>query len=83
MSYSTIYTLDGSELTTGIQSQAVCDETVRTAAALAQDRGESVVVEDRGTEECYCVSPVGKREAAPEGWVPEWNEPETEDDSPC
>ena len=68
MTYSTIYDLDGNTLTDGVQSQRVCDATINTARALARSRGRSVIVEDRGTAECYRVTPAGHIWRAPEGW---------------
>lgn len=60
MTYSTIYDLrTGYTLTDGLQSQKVCDETINTAKELAATRGRSVIVEDRGTNECYRVTPGG------------------------
>jgi hypothetical protein len=72
MTYSTIYELNGYPITDGVQSQKVCDATINTARALAASRSETVVVEDRGTEECYVVTPKGEIEAAPDGWTPDW-----------
>ena len=75
MTYSTIYDLATAEtLTDGVQSQAVCDATINTARRIAADRGRSVVVEDRGTEECYRVTPKGRRLAAPKSWTPTWDQ---------
>ncbi len=72
MTYSTIYDMDGNIIADGVQSQAVCDETIRTARDLAATRKASVVVEDHGTGECYRVTPAGHRWKAPKGWVPAW-----------
>ena len=73
MTYSTIYDLDGNTLTDGVQSQRVCDATLNTARAMARSRRRSVVVEDRGTEECYRVTPAGHKWRAPKGWLtPTW-----------
>lgn len=69
MTYSTIYYLDGSIATDGVQSQAICNETIRAARRIAADDKRSVVVEDRGTEECYRVTPAGHRWRAPKGWT--------------
>lgn len=76
MSYSTIYDLNGYTLTDGVQSQKVCNATIIAARNLARDRGESVVVEDRGTEECYTVMANGDIEDAPAGWEAEWENEE-------
>lgn len=74
MTYSTIYDLDGNTLTDGVQSQRVCNATITTARAMARSRRRSVVVEDRGTEECYRVTPAGHKWRAPEGWLmPTWS----------
>jgi streptogramin lyase len=73
MTYSTIYDMTtGCLITDGVQSQKVCDATIQTARRIAADRGHSVIVEDRGTEECYRVTPSGKIWRAPKGWTPEW-----------
>lgn len=73
MSYSTIYDMRNAiPITDGVQSQAICDETIRTARELACNLGRSVIVEDRGTEECYRVTPGGLRWRAPENWIPSW-----------
>jgi hypothetical protein len=72
MTYSTIYWMDdGMVATDGVQSQAVCDETINTARRLAYWHGRSVIVEDRGTHECYRITPSGRRWKAPRSWVPE------------
>lgn len=70
MTYSTIYGLDGNIISDGLQSQKVCDETMIVARSIAWRRGESVVIEDRGTMECYRVTPRGCRIKPPYGWVP-------------
>ena len=70
MSYSTIYDFnDASIITDGVQSQAVCNATINTARNIARDRKRSVIVEDRGTNECYRVTPSGLKWRAPKGWV--------------
>ena len=68
MTNSTIYDLDGNTLTDGVQSQRACDATITTARAMARSRRRSVVVEDRGTAECYRVTPAGHKWRAPQGW---------------
>ena len=56
-----------------MQSQRACDATINTARAMARSRRRSVVVEDRGTEECYRVTPAGHKWRAPTGWLtPTW-----------
>ena len=73
MTYSTIYDMQtGHTITDGVQSQKVCDATLNTARQLAADRGHSVIVEDRGTEECYRVTPAGHIWHAPRGWTASW-----------
>ena len=69
MTYSTIYDLDGNTLTDGVQSQRVCNATLIAARGLARARGRSVIVEDRGTAECYRVTPAGHKWRAPQGWA--------------
>ena len=74
MSYSTIYDLDGNTITDGVQSQLVCDATINTARSIAAARGKSVIVEDRGTQECYRVTPCGHKWRAPATWsLPDWD----------
>ncbi|HTE37517.1 MAG TPA: hypothetical protein VK634_19715 [Reyranella sp.] len=73
MTCSTIYFLDGNVATDGVQSQKACDATITTARRIAADHRRSVVVEDRGTEECYRVTPSGRIWRAPKGWgAPSW-----------
>lgn len=74
MSYSTIYSLDGNIITDGVQSQRVCDATINTARDCAARQKASVVVEDRGTRECYRITPAGHRWRAPKGWTPTWDQ---------
>lgn len=69
MTYSTIYDLDGTVIADGVQSQAVCNETIITARRIAADNKRSVIVEDCGTGECYRVTPAGHRWRAPRWWV--------------
>jgi hypothetical protein len=77
MSYSTIYDmLSGYTITDGVQSQKVCDCTIQAARRIAAERGHSVIVEDRGTLECYRVTPAGHIWRAPRWWVPSWMEEE-------
>lgn len=52
-----IYTMDGEEITVGLQGSAVCDEAIRAAKSIAKDRGETVRLEDDG--ELYDVHPDG------------------------
>jgi streptogramin lyase len=69
MSYSTIYDIATARvLTDGVQSQAVCNATINTARNIARDQRRSVIVEDRGTGECYRVTPAGHRWKAPSWW---------------
>lgn len=76
MSYSTIYDQGGNVITDGVQSQRACDATLNTARSIAATRRRAVVVEDRGTRECYRVGPSGRCYAAPRGWVPVWDSTE-------
>jgi hypothetical protein len=69
MSYSTIYDLStATPITDGVQSQKVCNATLNTARRIAASRGRSVIVEDRGTNECYRVTPKGHIWKAPKNW---------------
>ena len=43
-----IYTMNGEEITMGLQGSAVCDEAIRAAKSIARDRGEAVRLEDDG-----------------------------------
>lgn len=71
MSYSTIYDMDTAmPIADGVQSQLVCDATINTARDLARTRKRSVIVEDRGTEECYRVTPAGHIWRVPKWWGP-------------
>ena len=75
MTYSTIYwATDGMVAADGLQSQAVCDETWNAARRMARVAGKSVIVEDRGTRECYRITPGGHKWRAPKWWVPEWGQ---------
>lgn len=66
--YSTIYDMDGTPITDGVQSQRICNATIQAARELARDRGRSVIVEDRGTREQYRVTPAGHRWRVPRSW---------------
>ena len=72
--YSTIYDLNGNIITDGVQSQTICDATINTAKQIARDKKHSVVVEDRGTQECYRVTPTGRKLCAPRDWTPTWKQ---------
>ena len=76
MTYSTIYDMATSyTITDGVQSQKICDATIITARRIARERGRSVVVEDRGTQECYRVTPAGYVWRAPNWWAePVWEQ---------
>ena len=70
---TTIYSLSGEIITQGVQSQAVCDATLRTARDIAAGRRHSVVVEDADTGEVYRVTPSGAIWKAPKNWgAPSW-----------
>ena len=73
--YSTIYDLGTAyTITDGVQSQMTCDATIVTARSIAASRGRSVIVEDRGTQECYRVTPAGHVWRAPRSWPqPNWS----------
>lgn len=45
---ATIYSGDGYEITTGLQPSSACDEAVKAAYAIAEERGEDVFLEDDG-----------------------------------
>lgn len=78
MTYSTIYDMTtGHIIADGVQSQAVCDATINTARTIAAERGHSVIVEDRGTLDCYRVTPTGNRWGRPKYWTPSWDQEET------
>ena len=77
MTYSTIYWATGHRaghvITDGVQSQKICDATLNTARRIAREEGASVIVEDRGTEEVYRVTPAGHKWRAPAWWgSPAW-----------
>lgn len=73
MSYSTIYDMvTGYTITDGVQSQKICNATINTARSCAESRGHSVIVEDRGSKECYRVTPAGHIWRRPKWWIPEW-----------
>jgi len=73
MTYSTIYDpKTGYAITDGVQSQKICDATINTARSIARHKCRSVIVEDRGTQECYRVTPAGHRWRAPKDWAPSW-----------
>ena len=75
MTYSTIYDMATAyTITDGVQSQKVCDATINTARSIAASRGRSVIVEDRGTQECYRVTPSGYIWRTPKSWQqPNWS----------
>jgi len=52
-----IYTMNGEEITVGLQGSAVCDEAIHAAKRIAADRGEAVRLEDDG--ELFDVFPDG------------------------
>ena len=75
MTYSTIYDMgSAATIADGVQSQKVCDATINTARSIAATLGRSVIVEDRGTQECYRVTPAGHKWRAPKSWPqPVWS----------
>jgi hypothetical protein len=60
-----IYTMNGEEITMGLQGSAACDEAIRAAKNIAKDLGETVRLEDDG--ELYDVYPDGTVEEG-EAW---------------
>lgn len=52
-----IYTMNGEEITVGLQGSAVCDEAIQSAKAIAAEREETVRLEDDG--ELWDVHPDG------------------------
>lgn len=69
MTYSTIYNMKTEYVEAdGVQSQSVCDATIKTARSIAREKKTSVIVEDYGTRECYRVTPAGHIWAAPKEW---------------
>jgi hypothetical protein len=70
MSYTTIYDMDGYVIADGVQSQRVCDATIRTARQIAREKRRSVIVEDRGLEAMYRVTPGGHIWCVPPHWGP-------------
>jgi hypothetical protein len=73
VTYSTIYYMDDAMVAAdGVQSAMVCDEAIHSARSIARSHGRSVIVEDRGTRECYRITPSGRRWKAPKSWTPEW-----------
>ena len=73
MTYSTIYDIQTAiPITDGVQYIRE-DATINTARALARDRSRSVIVEDRGTQEYYRVTPAGHIWRVPSCWpTPSW-----------
>lgn len=68
-----IYTLDGNEITVGLQGCDTCDEAIQAANAWADIRGEQVhLVDDDGE---WLVHP-----AAADGTRPAADEVETDDE---
>lgn len=71
MTYSTIFDLDGNTIGDDVAIE------INTARRIAADHRRSVVVEDRGTEECYRVTPAGHIWRAPKTWpTPSWDSEE-------
>lgn len=71
MSYSTIYgTITGRVLADGVRSGYA---TSVMARRIAGEEGRSVIVEDRGTGECYRVTPAGHVWRPPKWWTP-WDD---------
>jgi hypothetical protein len=59
---STIYNAQtGAVLTSGLQSQVICDQTIIVARRIARELGQTVLVEDDEAGEYYQVSPRGRK----------------------
>jgi hypothetical protein len=59
---STIYDAEtGAVLTTGLQSQVICDQTIIVARRIARELGKTVIVEDDEAGEYYQVTPRGRK----------------------
>lgn len=78
MSYATIYDMTTAyTISDGVQSATACDAAIQMARREARDLGHSVIVEDRGTRECYRVTPRGHIWRAPKSWpAPVWEDGE-------
>ncbi len=62
---ASIYDMMGSELTTGLQPSAICDEAILTAQRIADERGEDVhLVDDDGEWIVHPARPNGTRAGA-------------------
>jgi len=55
---ATIYTVNGDQLSSGLQGSDVCDEAKRIAKQTARERNEAVVLEDAGEQ--WTVHPTGR-----------------------
>lgn len=66
-----IYTMNGEEITMGLQGSAVCDEAIIAAKAIARDSGKTVRLEDDG--ELWDVHPDGTVEAG-EQWESDFDD---------
>lgn len=79
MTYATIFDLDGHIAADGLQTAATsgCQEARRTAENIARRKRRSVIVEDRGTRNCYRITPSGNVWKPPTWWTPSW---ETDED---
>jgi transketolase N-terminal domain/subunit len=66
-----IYTMNGEEITMGLQGSAVCDEAIQAAKGIAKDLDEIVRLEDDG--EVFDVHPDGTVEEG-EKWESDFDE---------
>lgn len=61
---ASIYSVDGNEISLGLQGSDVCDEAWQAAVAIAEERGEPVWLDDDDGE--WIIYPDGSREPAVE-----------------
>lgn len=78
MSYCTLYRMSsGYVITDGVNSGVVSNQAINMAREIARDIKGSVIVEDRGCELVYRVTPAGHVWRAPQWWgPPEWEREE-------
>jgi hypothetical protein len=65
---TTIYYLDQTICTEGVQSGLVCDEALIMARRIAAETRRSVIVEDPEADEYYRITPAGHIWRLPPGW---------------
>lgn len=62
---ASVYSMDGDEITVGLQGCNVCDAAIRSACRIADQRGESVELhDDDGRWQVYPARASGKRRKA-------------------